>query len=397
MARLLVTGCAASAALGIAIAVAAPSPAHAVLRRHDRPDSLYQALANDSAPVLGNLAGAVGTLIGDRWVLTAGHVVLNLSPFSRSFRLGSERYPISDVYIYPGFAKQRGEGGGDQVDLEVPDMAIVLLARPVSGVAPARLHRVRDERGRPIVVAGNGITGTGESGPADGDGILRAATNVVDDVSGSYFTFSFSAPGDSGVTDLEGIGGPGDSGGPAFVRGADGLEVLGVSSLNHQGDAAGPSCYHSAEVYASVPASLAWIDEVLAGRGKPEPVLDVVRRVSDGWPDTPAGRLVSRWLDAYDRCDSLALVAFEREFRADSLLAKKSAEQRASSWLGYYKEWGRLDAARWVETAGEPMRVLVHASGPDRWMRFDFRLQATPPYRLTGMVLNWPEDPPDDR
>ena len=170
-----------------------------------------------------------------------------------------------------------------------------------------------------------------------------------------------------------------------------------MSSLNHQGDAAGPSSYHSVEVYASVPASLEWIDEVLAGRGKAEPVLDVVRRVSDGWPDTPAGRLVSRWLDAYDRQDSLALVAFEREFRADSLLIQRPAEQRASSWLSRYNEWGRLDAARWAETAGEPMRVLVHANGLDRWMRFDFRLQPTPPYRLTGMMLNWPEDPPDER
>jgi len=382
--------------VAVGIVIAASFPARAVLRRHDRPDSLYQALAHDYAPVLGGLAGATGTLIGDRWVLTAGHVVLNLSPFSRSFRLGSDSYRISDVYIYPGFVKTRASDGGDQIDLEVPDLALVRLARPVSGVVPARLHRVRDERGRLIVVAGNGVTGTGETGPTDGDGILRAATNVVDEVSARYFTFSFSAPGDSGITELEGIGGPGDSGSPALVRDADGFAVLGVSSLNHQGEADGPSRYHSAEVYASVPASLTWIDEVTAGRGRAEPVRDVVRRVSDGWPDTPAGRLVSRWLDAYNQADSLALVAFEREFRADSLLAKRPAEQRASSWLGYYKEWGRLDAARWVETAGEPMRVLVHASVPDRWMRFDFRLQPTPPYRLTGMMLNWPEDPPDE-
>ena len=381
-------------ALAILLLVATPRPAGAIVRRDDRPDSLYRALAHDGAPVLGNLAGAMGTLVGDRWVLTAGHVVANLSPFSRSFRLGDERYPIAAVYVYPGFTTKTGAGGANQVELDVADLALVRLARPVRGVTPARLHRVADARGRAIVVAGTGITGTGTSGPNDEDGVLRAATNVVDEVDGRYFTFSFSAPGDSGVTDLEGIGGPGDSGGPAFVRGPRGLEVLGVSSLNHRGAATGSSRYESHEVYASVPASLAWIDAVLAGRGKPEPVRDVVRRVSDGWPHTPAGRLVSHWLDAYDRQDSLALVAFENTYRADSLLAKRPAEKRASSWLGYYEKWGRLDAVLWAETPGEPMRVLVHAAVPDRWMRFDFQLQPASPFKLTTMAINWPEDPP---
>ena len=43
------------------------------------------------------------------------------------------------------------------------------------------------------------------------------------------------------------------------------------------------------------------------------------------------------------------------------------------------------------------MRVLVHAGGPDRWMRFDFVLQPAAPYKLTAMRTNWPEDPPDTR
>ena len=61
------------------------------------------------------------------------------------------------------------------------------------------------------------LHGTGLTGPTDGDGRLRAATNVIDNVDGNYFLFSFSPPEDPSATDLEGIGGPGDSGGPAFI------------------------------------------------------------------------------------------------------------------------------------------------------------------------------------
>ena len=128
--------------------------------------------------------------------------------------------------------------------------------------------------------------------------------------------------------------------------------MLGVSSLNSKGDAAGPSQYHTTEVFASVPASLGWIDSVLAGHGQPEPVRDEIRRVSDGWGDTPGCRLASHWLDAYNRRDSLALVEFERTFRADSLLAKKSAEQRAATWLSLYGDWGRLESHELGRDAG---------------------------------------------
>ncbi len=41
--------------------------------------------------------------------------------------------------------------------------------------------------------------------------------------------FRFDAPGDENVTPLEGISGPGDSGGPAFLETADGLRLAGLS------------------------------------------------------------------------------------------------------------------------------------------------------------------------
>jgi len=265
-----------------ALVLGTPSPAHAVLIRDDRPDASYQALAKPYAGPLGSVGGAVGTLIADRWVLTAGHVATNISPFSRSFRIGSERVPIAEVFLYPGWGRQANAAGRAVADSMIPDLALIRLARPVPGVRPARLHRKPDERGKKIVVIGNGLTGTGKTGPNNEDGVMRAATNVIDEAEDCYVAFSFSAPGDSGVTDLEGIGGPGDSGGPALVIVGTTPEIVGVSSINHTGPAAGSSQYGSTEVYARVSTSLAWIDETLAGRGKPMARVDTVHSVADG-------------------------------------------------------------------------------------------------------------------
>jgi hypothetical protein len=47
---------------------------------------------------------------------------------------------------------------------------------------------------------------------------LRAATNRVEKADGPFLQFRFDAPEDPNVTDLEGISGPGDSGGPAYIE-----------------------------------------------------------------------------------------------------------------------------------------------------------------------------------
>ena len=382
------------AAAGLAVGFAA-SPADAVLRRHDRADTLYLE-TRAYARGVGGLGGATGTLVGDRWVLTAAHVAANLSPFSRSFRIQGQSIPIDAVHTYPGWGTQTSASGVDAIDTDVPDLALVRLARAPRNTKPVALRRTPDEVGRTIVVVGLGLTGTGETGPADEDGRLRAATNVVDGAEGGYFTFSFSPPGDSGVTDREGIGGPGDSGGPAFVQGPRGLEIVGVSSLNSQGAAEGPSRYRSVESYARVATSLAWLDSTMKGRGRPDPVRDRVVDLRRGWPDSRGARLARGWLEAFDARDSLKLVAWEREFRAESLLVKRPAEERATSWRKIRGDWGHLEAAGLVETPGEPLKLLVHAAERG-WMRLDFELEKGPAGRIVAMRTNQPEDPPPGR
>ena len=367
-----------------------------ILRRHDRDDERYLAAGERWGASVCTVGAAAGTVIGDRWVLTAGHVAANISPFSRSVRCGGRSFAIAEVYTWPGWTVKGGSGSAE-LDLEIPDLALVRLATPATGIPTVRLHRAGREPGRRIILVGNGLSGTGESGPEIDDGRLRAATNVVDSVFGQYFTFTFSPPDDPAATDLEGIGGPGDSGGPALILHRGRLYVAGVSSINSRGDAAGPSRYRSTEVYARVAPNAAWIDGVMAGRGTPDAVADTVRTLAaTGWPATAGGETARRWLEAFNGQDSLEISRFERTFRADSLLAGRSADERVAGWRTLFADWGALEARAYAQSPGKPFMLLVRSEKLDRWMSLRFRLEQAAPHKLLGLGIRWPEDAPAD-
>ena len=107
------------------------------------------------------------------------------------------------------------------------DIALIRLARPVVAVAPVALYRERDEQGRRVVFVGQGFSGTGETGAQRGPSIRRAAENRVETATEQWLRFVFDAP-PAGL-ELEGISGPGDSGGPAFIDTAAGPQSAGGS------------------------------------------------------------------------------------------------------------------------------------------------------------------------
>ena len=78
-------------------------------------------------------------------------------------------------------------------------------------------NQADDYTGVTVVFVGAGDIGTGESGPAGADGQMRMARNTVAVADERFLLFKFDAPDSPSALDLEGISGPGDSGGPAYV------------------------------------------------------------------------------------------------------------------------------------------------------------------------------------
>lgn len=236
------------AAICIALLGLLPTTASAIIIRHDRDDSAYRELAHgfDFVCVVG---GAMGTLVDPEWVLTAAHVAEPLGQ-GDVIRFGPREIPIAEVIPHPdfGFAETHR------------DLALIRLAEPVTDLRPALLHHQDDEVGQRVTLVGEGQTGTGETGPTDEPEVLRAAHNVVDSATPGWISFDFDAP--PAGEDLEGISGPGDSGGPALIRRDAGWAIVGVSAYN-DGE---PVCtYGTREFYCRVSDNLPWIRGVMSG------------------------------------------------------------------------------------------------------------------------------------
>jgi hypothetical protein len=211
-----------------------------VILRHDRPDALALVDEADWPAVVSFFDGdGAGTLIAARWILTAAHTAANIPP-GHEFPVAGGRVTVRRVVGHPG----------DGVDL-----ALVELDHAVDWAAPIALYDAADEAEREVVLLGRGDFGNGRDGVRGQDSKLRRVTNRIDAADARWLRFRFDAPPDG--TELEGVGGEGDSGGPALIDHDGVLRIAGVSSWQ---DHDGPlGTYGCVEHYARVSTQASWI------------------------------------------------------------------------------------------------------------------------------------------
>lgn len=258
----------------VAGALLLPSVAAGIVIRHDVPDAAYLARESDFPQLFGiyrTKAGhrdCIATVVDARWAVTAAHCARE-KRLLEAVAPGAKGYPvevagrpasIDKVIHHPGTGKGRA-----------PDMALLRFASPVTHVAPMPLYRGRDEQGRVILMPGWGGTGNGKSGLGVEDGLFRVAENLVDRAEEGRLRWKFDAPGpNSRALTLEGISGPGDSGGPALLKTPQGWALAGVSSAQDTMD--GPEgLYGVEEVFVRVSEFAMWIDGHLSPQGTRRP------------------------------------------------------------------------------------------------------------------------------
>jgi hypothetical protein len=180
--------------------------AHAIVMRHDVDPDAY--LLNDfvyQSAVAVN--GCSATLIATRWILTAAHCVNSASTLG-PLRIMAEDVEIVGEHIHPGYVS---------ASTLIHDVALLELSTPVSSVIPTPPYEGMDELGQVMKLVGFGDVGDAARGiyeicsPCD----LRGADNRVTVANDYHLRFRFDDPRNGASLPLEGVGGPGDSGGGA--------------------------------------------------------------------------------------------------------------------------------------------------------------------------------------
>jgi hypothetical protein len=221
--------------------------ADAVVGRPDRDDASRLA-RGANFPAAGRVLPDGGcTLVARRWALTAAHVAAGLHPGSK-VDFDGRLATVSLIVLHP----QAAAPPGQPPDV---DLALLKFDAPVANVEPIPLYRGSAELGKTLVLVGHGDFGVAGAPFIHADGRRRAVENTVDDAGPKRLFLRFDAP-PAGVPD-EGVGAPGDSGGPAILNVGGKPFLAGVSSASMDGK---PGQYGVVDVYARVGSYLDWID-----------------------------------------------------------------------------------------------------------------------------------------
>lgn len=195
----------------------------------------------------------MGALISPNWILSAAQVATEI-PSDRKIEIADRTYGIRQIVLHPQFRSY-----SDTVFAEY-DIALIQLEQSVAAIAPFPLYKSTDELGKIATFVGRGDFGTGLIGPDRVDGKLRIATNQVEQIDPQWLMFTFDAPPD--CTELEGISGPGDSGGPALIETGEGWAIAGISS-GQKSFNLGEGRYGVQEYYTRVSSHVEWIKSVI--------------------------------------------------------------------------------------------------------------------------------------
>lgn len=206
----------------------------------------------------------MGTLIHPRWLLTSAHVAAALSQqeaqqdaSDNTIAFADTSYSIQQIFLHPHW--QHNEMDITQTKNNI---ALIQLVQPVNNISPLSLYPQSDEQETILTFVGQGDYGNGLTGPDAVDGKLRQATNRVEKVDGQWLLCQFDAPPQG--TELEGVPGPGDDGGPALLKTDDGWAIAGISAGQDPQNFGGEGYYGTWAYYTRVSQYLDWIESVIS-------------------------------------------------------------------------------------------------------------------------------------
>lgn len=246
--------CSRLASLAALIVCCISLPAHAIVGGSTDPNVADSPWAGVGA-VSVNGGTFSGALVGNRYVLTAAHVVGGVSASKVSFVLNagsvSQTYAAEAITVFPGYTGTQAGADGVWHD----DLALIRLATPVGPGVPVYGLYGGPLANTIVTLVGYGGGGNGGSGPIGGASasVKRTGQNKIDnllrddDGGSAQEVFMFDFDGPDATTNVFGPAIPanltlgntieaqyagGDSGSPIFVNDNGILKIAGIAAFN---------------------------------------------------------------------------------------------------------------------------------------------------------------------
>ncbi len=247
----------------LAALIVAASTASAATIEESIGDAAYLAYGETFAAWTGRLTGpdtngtpTAGscTLVAPHWALTAAHVVHEMT--RAEVVIGDQRHRVDRIYAHRDWRS---------TDYGWHDIALVHVARPFSAQKYPTLSEGTESLQTVAAVAGYGMTGTLSKGLERGDGRLRAGTVALSGTDRSVWVCKIGRIGQYPACIA-----PGDSGGPLWAAGIDGIVRLsGVNSFVARTGSPARYVYGEESGHTRVSLYREWIDEVTGGLDVP--------------------------------------------------------------------------------------------------------------------------------
>lgn len=302
--------------------------------RHDiNPDkslvtgNLFSSVLNFNLKDKIGIVDFEGTLVKRNWILTCAHFTDEGLLPNQTLKIAGKLYTIDTIIIHPDY-----EGSYN-------DIALIRLKSEIPEITPMKLYSETVKINDLITIVGIGLSGSGDSGHYFTDTIKRMATNKIEKVTKDWLFIRFDAPGSTNVTDLEGVCGPGNSGGPALIKQDGQFYIVGVSSHSENfGQLEGT--YGIFDIYTNVtsPQTFQWIQGTIdAIDFFNEENNQYLFKLISNLPNEDLDRdLLSylnrkskkRFIKFNKKCNDYGLISFQKEERKIKLIFKDSQDER---------------------------------------------------------------------